>query len=77
MVTVVVTGMAGHPPDAGIVYVMVYVPAALVEGLNAPVVRLIDSPDGVAENVPPVYAFVPVSVGDCVVVTVRQNADAR
>jgi hypothetical protein len=45
---------AGHPPEAGIVYMTLYVPAPLPLGIIAPVVTLIDNPAGEAENVPPV-----------------------
>lgn len=54
MVTVVVTGTDAHPPDAGAVYLTVYVPIALVDGVIAPVVLLIVSPEGLATNNPPV-----------------------
>jgi hypothetical protein len=44
MVTEVVTGTAAHPPDAGIVYVTVYVPAVLDDGVIAPVAPFIVNP---------------------------------
>jgi hypothetical protein len=61
IVTVVVTGTAAQPPEAGIVYVTVYVPAVLVLGVMAPVAALIVKP-AVELYVPPVYAPVPVKV---------------
>ena len=48
MVTDVVTGTAAHPPDEGMVYVTVYVPAVLVLGVMAPVELFIDRPAGKA-----------------------------
>src|SRR5205823_14623134 len=72
IVTDVVTGIAAHPPDEGMVYVTVYVPAVLVLGVIAPVLGSIVNP-AVEENVPPVYAPVPVSVTDCPVPTDLQN----
>ena len=53
MVTVVVTATEEHPPEAGIVYVTVYVPAVLVDGVMAPVVEFIVNPPA-DEKVPPV-----------------------
>jgi hypothetical protein len=53
IVTDVVTGTAAHPPEAGMVYVTVYVPAVLVLGVMAPVAPLMVSPAG-ALKVPPV-----------------------
>jgi hypothetical protein len=44
IVTDVVTGKEGQPPDAGTVYVTVYVPGALVLGVIAPVVPSIVNP---------------------------------
>jgi hypothetical protein len=49
---VVVT--AAQPPAAGFVYVTVYVPAVLVDGVMAPVPLLIVNPAGAAVYVPPV-----------------------
>jgi hypothetical protein len=57
-VTEVVAVTPAQPPDAGIVYDTVYVPAVLWSGLIPPVVGLILRP-AVDENVPPA---VPVSV---------------
>jgi hypothetical protein len=51
--TEVVVLNKGHDPLAGIVYVTVYVPGALPDGVMAPVVELIDNPVGAALNVPP------------------------
>ena len=62
IVILVVTGTDAHPPEAGIVYVTVYVPAVDVPKLISPVVALIDKP-AVEEYVPPVD---PVSVTDAV-----------
>jgi hypothetical protein len=53
IVTDVVTGKEGQPPDAGTVYVTVYVPGALALGVIAPVVPSIVNPR-VDEYVPPV-----------------------
>jgi len=53
IVTVVVTDTMEHPPEAGIVYVTVYVPAVLVDGVMAPVDELIVNPT-VDVKVPPV-----------------------
>ena len=72
MVTEVVTGTEAQPPDAGIVYVTVYVPAVLVDGVTAPVTELMINP-AVEEYVPPVYAPVPFKVIDWAVATVLQN----
>ena len=58
IVTEVVTGLAGQPPEAGMVYVTTYVPSVLVDGVTAPVPELIVSPP-VDEYVPPVYEPVP------------------
>jgi len=54
----VVVENAPQPTVAGIVYVTVYVPAVLAEGVIAPVKALIDNPAG-ALKIPPV---VPVRV---------------
>jgi len=75
IVTDVVTGIAEHPPDAGIVYVTVYVPAVLELGVIAPVPGSMDNPAG-ALKVPPVYAPVPLNVTDCAVLTVVQKGPA-
>lgn len=53
MVTEAIAFTAAQPPDDGTVYVTVYVPAVLDDGVMAPVVLLIVSPAG-ALNVPPV-----------------------
>jgi len=44
MVMVVVAVTAGHPPEAGIVYVIVYGPGVLELGVIKPDVALIESP---------------------------------
>jgi hypothetical protein len=44
MVTEVLVENAAQPPAALIVYVTVYVPAVLAEGVIAPVLVLIDNP---------------------------------
>ena len=44
MVTDVVVEKAEQPPAAAIVYVTVYVPSVLVEGVIAPVLELMVSP---------------------------------
>jgi len=44
--TVAVAVTVPHPPDAGTVYVTVYVPAVLEEGVIAPVEALIVKPAG-------------------------------
>ena len=44
IVTDVVVENAEHPPEAAMVYVTVYVPSVLVEGVIAPVLELIVSP---------------------------------
>jgi hypothetical protein len=71
MVTDVVVLYAAQPPAAATVYVTVYVPAVLVDGVIAPVEALIDNP-AVDENVPPV---VPVNVTLCGVDTDLQNGE--
>ena len=45
IVTEVVTFDDGQAPDAGIIYVTVYVPGVLKLGLIAPVDEFIDNPD--------------------------------
>ena len=62
-----------QPPEANVVYVIVYVPGALVDGVIAPVVVLIVKPDGAELYVPPVYEPVPVKVTDWAVETDEQN----
>jgi hypothetical protein len=52
-----------HPPDAGIVYITVYVAAVLVPVVIDPVEALIDKPAGEAVKVPP---GVPVCVTACI-----------
>ena len=54
MVTELVVENAAQPPLAAIVYVIVYVPGVLVEGVMAPVLMFMESPAGVAAYVPPV-----------------------
>jgi hypothetical protein len=55
MVTVAVALTEAHPPAAGMVYVMVYVPGVLPFGTNDPVEGSTESPvAGLTENVPPV-----------------------
>jgi hypothetical protein len=44
IVTEVVTGTDAQPPEAGMVYVTVYVPTVLVLGVMAPVPELIVNP---------------------------------
>ena len=68
---VAVTG--GHPPLAGIVYVIVYVPGALVFGVIAPVVVFIIKPV-VELYVPPGYAPLPLNVTNCDPVFVQNDA---
>ena len=58
IVTDVVVENTAHPPEAATVYVTVYVPAVLVDGVIAPVEASMVNP-AVEENVPPV---VPVNV---------------
>jgi len=53
IVTDVVTGTVPQPPEAGMVYVTVYVPAVLLLGVMAPVAALIVKPAGEAVKVPP------------------------
>jgi hypothetical protein len=72
MVTDAVVLNAAQPPEAGMLYVTVYVPAVLVEGVIAPVELLIVKP-AVDENVPPA---VPVNVTDCGVAFDVQNGPA-
>ena len=73
IVTDAVAGAAAQPPDAGVVYVTMYVPAVLVLGVIAPVLSSIVRPAG-AVKVPPVNAPVPVKVTDCAVAIVVQKA---
>jgi len=54
IVTDVVTCTDGQPPEAGIVYLTVYVRAVLVLGVIAPVPGSIVNPPGIEEKVPPV-----------------------
>jgi hypothetical protein len=54
MVTELVVENVAQPPLAAVVYVTVYVPGVLVEGVMAPVLMLMESPAGVAAYVPPV-----------------------
>lgn len=76
IVTIVETGIAGQPPEAGIVYVTVYVPGELALGIMVPVLISIDKPAGDAEYDPPVYAAVPVNVTGCGVELFTQNESA-
>src|SRR3569832_250394 len=71
MVTAVVAEKAEHPPAAATVYVTVYVPAVLVDGVTTPVEPSIVNP-AVEEKVPPV---VPVKVTLCPVETDLQNGE--
>jgi hypothetical protein len=71
IVAVVVNEYALQPPAGATVYVTVYVPDVLNDGVISPVVLLILKPVG-ALNVPPV---VPVTVTPCTVVTVLQYGD--
>jgi hypothetical protein len=61
MVTLVVAVTEAQPPAASVEYVTLYVPGVLVLGLISPVEVLMLNPAG-AENVPPVYAAVPLRV---------------
>jgi hypothetical protein len=63
----------GEQPADGVVYVTVYVPAALKDGVIAPVVLFIESPAGVDVKMPPAYEPVPVSVTACADESERQN----
>jgi hypothetical protein len=72
IVTDVVAVTALQPPDAGVLYVTVYVPAVLVDGVIAPVELFMLSPVG-AEKVPPVYEPVPVRVTVCAADSDLQN----
>jgi hypothetical protein len=63
IVTVVVVVTDEHPPEAGVVYIIVYVPGVLVDGVMAPVEALKDNPVE-DEYVPPVYEPVPVNETD-------------
>ena len=49
IVTDVVADTTPHPPDAAMVYVTVYVPAVLVDGVIVPVAASMISPAGEAE----------------------------
>ena len=72
MVTVAVAITAGQVAIAGIVYVTVYVPAVLVDGIIAPVEASIDNPAGETVYVPPV---VPVRVTFCGAIKLVQYGD--
>ncbi len=54
MTTVAVAVTAAHLPAAALVYVTVYVPAVLVEGVMVPLVLTMVKPAGAAVYVPPV-----------------------
>ena len=64
MIKVAVAVTVPQPPDAGTVYVTVYVPAVLEDGVIAPEVPLIVNPAGILVYVPPVYAPVPLKLTD-------------
>ena len=53
IVTFAVVLTEAHPPEAGVLYVTVYDPGVLVDGVIPPVTGLIVNP-GVDEKVPPV-----------------------
>ena len=53
----------GHPPEAAMVYVTVYVPAVEVDGVIVPVELEIVNPEGETEYVPP---EVPTNATACV-----------
>lgn len=72
IVTLVVVETGEHPAD-GVVYVTVYVPAALKDGMMAPVVLFIESPPGADVKMPPAYEPVPESVTACAVESDLQN----
>lgn len=61
MVMLAVAVTAGHPPEAAIVLVTVYVPAVLAARFTAPVAALITSP---AEDVNVPAVPPPLKVGD-------------
>jgi hypothetical protein len=54
VIVTVLEVIAGHPPEAGIVYVTLYVPLLLAFGVMVPVLTSIDNPPGTAAKVPPV-----------------------
>jgi hypothetical protein len=62
--TVEVAVTVPQPPEAGTVYVTVYVPPVLEDGVTAPVEALIVNPAGELVYAPPVYAPVPVKETD-------------
>ena len=62
MVMFAVAVTAGHPPDAAIVFVIVYVPGVLAERFTCPVAVLTKTNPAVEENVPAVPP--PLNVGD-------------
>ena len=64
---------AAQPPEAGVKYVTVYVPAVLDDGVMAPVPEFIVNPAGAALYVPPVYTPVPVKVAAWAVLTDLQK----
>jgi hypothetical protein len=69
IVTFDVVENAAHPPDAVILYVTVYVPGVLADGVMAPVEALMTNPAG-ALKTPPV---VPVRETACALVREAQN----
>lgn len=62
MVMLAVALTAGHPPDAGIEFVMVYVPGVLAERSTCPLEVLTKTRPAVDENVPAVPP--PLNVGE-------------
>ena len=58
IVIVVMVEKSEQPPLLLIKYVIVYVPAFAPAGVMAPVEVLIDNPDGLTENVPPVLPVI-------------------
>jgi hypothetical protein len=74
-VTLVVAVTAAQPAAASVEYVMVYVPGVLMLGLISPVDALMLNPAG-AENVPPVYAAVPLRVTGAEVAEVQYGVPA-
>jgi hypothetical protein len=52
MVMLAVAVTAGHPPEAAIVFVTVYVPTVLEARFTKPLEALMLNPEGLAVNVP-------------------------